>query len=861
MDELGSGFSGFFVLTSPLERYSEAFEGLAVDREIAALPELQRLPEALFGIFDLVEVELESTERSQGEVATAVVLVQGVLEGQPGAFAAALSHVNLTEETPNLSAAAVGRDLILDPPLRIVGAAVLEADLGELDADEVSTRRPLGVERFSVRPLGVVELAEGLADLSGEEELVERREVVRFAVLSQALEGELTRALQVAQVERRPRASVERLDVVLEEVVPSGPGLLVEIAVNLDSFEESSQRGPVSPVHDLGLEGAQPVEVLDLDHVEAERCLHPMSEGLLVGLPIAAFGAPAVPLETGVVIEVCKRRRATRRGLDLIRSREQSHGAVRLSKLTEREGDLVCDLEPLLGELPRQRFGKLGDPFPVELLLERLDPTDDLPWTLDFDGCCCAHVRSLPLLKRRSPVVFSDTSPNGYGYVDVDGYGRRNEVDVDVDVGIEIHRLKCPKSALSSVCIPGYTREDAMPVYWKEDPVKWVSIGYELEFDTLFGAYLDDVVNVLEQEYGAEKISRYDWNHKSTGDTWDIKIDGSAGREDYGWEIASPKFSVPELYECLEAIRIINSFSSDADIWRGCGFHVHFGLSSVDRQLGKTFITFMVYFQHAFLTFMPLSRKGNRYAQCNDYQRVRHGLGSYVAEARKDADRERYRLVNLTRYSPSQGHRLELRHHSGTREPEKAYLWIRTLLASLKASANWKAPGKGDGTFQELHDLIARVDPYAARWARDRREYFMQDWPNHGFIDNLPFIDHSGTDLRQFDSEQLMLVTALGKGGTCTATELNRKVEEVSAVKHKRNILSIQRNGMIERGLLERVGGSNSLRLTPFGENVAVSLLNEGELELPLFDSPEPAEVEQSELFPSSETMQFDWDD
>ena len=100
-----------------------------------------------------------------------------------------------------------------------------------------------------------------------------------------------------------------------------------------------------------------------------------------------------------------------------------------------------------------------------------------------------------------------------------------------------------------------------MPVYWKEDPVRWVSLGFELEFDTPFGAYIDDIQGLLEREYGRERVKVSAYHRHSNGETWDIKTDGTAGREgSHGWEIASPVFSVTELYDCLEAIRIINTF-------------------------------------------------------------------------------------------------------------------------------------------------------------------------------------------------------------------------------------------------------------------------------------------------------------
>jgi hypothetical protein len=370
-----------------------------------------------------------------------------------------------------------------------------------------------------------------------------------------------------------------------------------------------------------------------------------------------------------------------------------------------------------------------------------------------------------------------------------------------------------------------------MPEYWKEEPVRWLSLGFELEFDTPFGAYIDDIQGLLTREYGGDRVRVFNYNHRSTGETWDIKTDGSAGRAGtHGWEIASPVFSPDQLYDFLEAIRIINAFTSDSHLWQGCGFHVHFGLANVDGKVAQQFLAFMVYFQLAFLTFMPVSRSNNRFARANDYEELLSSFHSHVSRARKNASTERYRLVNLTRYHKDERFRVEFRHHSGTREPEKVYLWFRTLMACLRASMSWAPPGKGDGYYVELYDLIARVDPYAARWTRERREAFMRTNRNHGFIDDLPGIERDSVSFDRMSHEDIMLVTLLGKGGTCSATDMNRKVDEVTDRSCRHGYLSIMRQRMIQSGLMERLGNSNRYRITPAGQARAALLCKKREI-------------------------------
>lgn len=366
-----------------------------------------------------------------------------------------------------------------------------------------------------------------------------------------------------------------------------------------------------------------------------------------------------------------------------------------------------------------------------------------------------------------------------------------------------------------------------MALYWKSEPIKWISLGFELEFDTPFGDYVDGIISALRSEFGSDNVRKLEFYTHSDGSQWDVKLDSSAGRVgDYGWEIASPKFPISELYEYLEAVRIIHAHSMDTEIWAGCGFHVHMGLSGISGEVAERFIKFIIYFQLALLTFMPKSRRDNRYAGLNDYDKCIKSFSKYVSFCVKNAETERYRLVNLTMFSRKKNFRVEFRHHSGTREPEKAYLWIRTLLASLHASQNWTPPKNGNGTFAEYHAIIKEVDPFAARWICDRREYFMQiHGRNYGLIDDLCKLSDVDIDYTKFNAKQLMLLILYGKDEPVTASHLNRKVEELSGKKYAKTSLSIYRTQMKAEGLIKADG--NNYRLTLGGRITVRSMIPE----------------------------------
>jgi len=44
--------------------------------------------------------------------------------------------------------------------------------------------------------------------------------------------------------------------------------------------------------------------------------------------------------------------------------------------------------------------------------------------------------------------------------------------------------------------------ENNMPLYWGTEPAKFVSLGFELEFDTPFGKYANDIFEALKNEFG-----------------------------------------------------------------------------------------------------------------------------------------------------------------------------------------------------------------------------------------------------------------------------------------------------------------------------------------------------------------------
>jgi hypothetical protein len=209
----------------------------------------------------------------------------------------------------------------------------------------------------------------------------------------------------------------------------------------------------------------------------------------------------------------------------------------------------------------------------------------------------------------------------------------------------------------------------------------------------------------------------------------------------------------------------------------------------------------MMYFQKAILTFMPESRRDNEYALENDYEYAKKDFDKYINDDSYGGDR--YHLINLTRYNPADGFVVELRHHSGTREPEKVYLWIRILLTIFAYSEKWSPPRNGCGYFYELYNYINSIDPYAARWMSDRREKFVEDnGIAHGLVDDLNGMDNSIFYINKFTLKDMVLLTSYGK--STTKNDWLRKITELKGDKFNASTINTYTSQLQNEGLIKR---------------------------------------------------------
>jgi len=171
---------------------------------------------------------------------------------------------------------------------------------------------------------------------------------------------------------------------------------------------------------------------------------------------------------------------------------------------------------------------------------------------------------------------------------------------------------------------------------------------------------------------------------------WKIVSDGSCG-----YELVSP---VLEGEAGIEEVRVAAAAleAAGARVDRRCGLHVHFDARRMSLKAAKNLFKLWLKFEDVLDTFQPPSRRGNANTYCRT--NLDHAItdsGNHRDQCslmfdKIDACRSmeemralypcRYRKLNIQSYFRHQT--LEVRHHSGTTDPEKITNWVR-LMARL----------------------------------------------------------------------------------------------------------------------------------------------------------------------------------
>ena len=175
---------------------------------------------------------------------------------------------------------------------------------------------------------------------------------------------------------------------------------------------------------------------------------------------------------------------------------------------------------------------------------------------------------------------------------------------------------------------------------------------------------------------------------------WKIVYDGSCG-----YELVSP---VLEGEAGIEQVRIAAAAleAAGAEVNKKCGLHVHFDASSMSIRSVKNLLKIWTKFEDVLDTFQPPSRRGNTHSllmsnlssSYDDAERHHAACQAMfrkidacrTMEQMKDLYISRYRKLNVHSYFRHQT--LEVRHHSGTTDPEKIANWVRLMARMFDAA-------------------------------------------------------------------------------------------------------------------------------------------------------------------------------
>jgi hypothetical protein len=189
------------------------------------------------------------------------------------------------------------------------------------------------------------------------------------------------------------------------------------------------------------------------------------------------------------------------------------------------------------------------------------------------------------------------------------------------------------------------------------------------------------------------------YNHREPPNRtwWKLVPDGSLGDYARGAEFVAPVFHGEEgfaqITKVMEALQDLN-----AGVNYKTGLHVHIGCSA-DLTLNKTLAKLYGAYESVIDSIMPLSRRANNVHRDGGAGRwcrsIAHPSREQIDNCRSlsdlcgllrpgSVDQRRYVKLNLTRRHPT----AEFRQHSGTLDPVKSIVWIKTCMRMVDAAAS-----------------------------------------------------------------------------------------------------------------------------------------------------------------------------
>ena len=240
--------------------------------------------------------------------------------------------------------------------------------------------------------------------------------------------------------------------------------------------------------------------------------------------------------------------------------------------------------------------------------------------------------------------------------------------------------------------------------------------GVEIEFTGISQQAAVDALNAA-----GVRTEFQSYNHR-TCPVWKVVTDSSCGLEAVS-PILQGEDGLQQIARVCDALA-----AAGARVNKNTAYHVHLDVSDFRIQHARNLVKLWVKFEDVFDTFQPASRRlnENRYCQSNIlppycYQWNGSQQATYCGDQFELIDRcqtmedlgnlypSRFMKLNVQAYFR---HRtIEVRHHSGTLNAEKATNWVRLLLEFYETARTAKA---------------VRVRPSNAEVGLARHKWFFQ---------------------------------------------------------------------------------------------------------------------------------------
>lgn len=184
--------------------------------------------------------------------------------------------------------------------------------------------------------------------------------------------------------------------------------------------------------------------------------------------------------------------------------------------------------------------------------------------------------------------------------------------------------------------------------------------------------------------------------YSSSGNTWDVKSDSSAGPGG-GWEVATPKLLLDAQGHNQDLRRGCNAIAAlQPAITTHCGLHVHIDLSDFTWDNMHALVALWTRYEPLLYELVPASRRGNyhcrglrteswegrttpRWAGTSMVLNARSGSAMSVDRLVDVDDDAKYASLNLLHWWRSR--RVEVRLFAGTVDYDKIRMWSMLMLA------------------------------------------------------------------------------------------------------------------------------------------------------------------------------------